>query len=113
MDAVDIIIRRYFRDHVLAGNRYDKRAVDEVRPLHIEAGVLPCTHGSALFQRGLTQALTITTLGSLAEQQYLQNSNGEVAKRYIHYYSAAPFSTGQVGRVGRPGRREIGHGALG
>ena len=112
MDAVDIIIRRYFRDHVLAGNRYDKRTVDEVRPLHIEAGILPCTHGSALFQRGLTQALTVTTLGSLAEQQFLQNSNGEVTKRYIHYYSAAPFSTGQVGRIGRPGRREIGHGAL-
>lgn len=112
MDTVDIIIRRYFREHVLAGNRYDKRAVDEVRPIHIEAGVLPCTHGSALFQRGLTQALTVTTLGSLAEQQYLQDSNGEITKRYIHYYSAAPFSTGQVGRVGRPGRREIGHGAL-
>jgi polyribonucleotide nucleotidyltransferase len=112
MEAVDIIIRRYFREHVLAGNRYDKRAVDEIRPIHIEAGVLPCTHGSALFQRGLTQALTITTLGSLAEQQYLQDSNGEITKRYIHYYSAAPFSTGQTGRIGRPGRREIGHGAL-
>lgn len=70
------------------------------------------THGSALFQRGLTQALTITTLGSLAEQQYLQDSNGEITKRYIHYYSAAPFSTGQTGRFGRPGRREVGHGAL-
>jgi polyribonucleotide nucleotidyltransferase len=112
MEAVDIIIRKHFRQHVLNGHRYDKRAFDEIRPLHIEAGVLPCTHGSAIFQRGLTQALTITTLGSLAEQQYLQDSKGEVAKRYIHYYSAAPFSTGQTGRVGRPGRREIGHGAL-
>ncbi len=112
MEGVDILVRKYLREATLNGHRYDKRAFDEIRPLHIEAGVLPCTHGSALFQRGLTQALTITTLGSLAEQQYLQDSNGEVAKRYIHYYSAAPFSTGQTGRVGRPGRREIGHGAL-
>ena len=73
---------------------------------------MPCTHGSALFERGLTQAITITTLGPLADQQYLQDSSGESTKRYIHYYSAAPFSTGQTGRFGRPGRREIGHGAL-
>jgi polyribonucleotide nucleotidyltransferase len=112
IEAVDIIIRQYFREHALSGNRYDKRAFDEVRPLNIEAGVLPCTHGSALFQRGLTQALTVTTLGSISEQQYLQDSFGEVTKRYIHYYSAAPFSTGQTGRFGRPGRREVGHGAL-
>jgi polyribonucleotide nucleotidyltransferase len=112
MEAVDIIVRQYFREHALKGNRYDKRAFDEVRPLNIEAGVLPCTHGSALFQRGLTQALTVVTLGSISEQQYLQDSFGEVTKRYIHYYSAAPFSTGQTGRFGRPGRREVGHGAL-
>ncbi len=112
IEAVDILIRKYFRQYTLAGTRYDKRAFDEIRPLSAEVGLLPCTHGSALFQRGLTQALTITTLGSLAEQQYLQDSNGEVTKRYIHYYSAAPFSTGQTGRVGRPGRREVGHGAL-
>jgi len=112
IEAVDIIVRQHFRDHALKGNRYDKRAFDEIRPLNIEAGYLPCTHGSALFQRGLTQALTITTLGSIAEQQYLQDSFGEVTKRYIHYYSAAPFSTGQTGRFGRPGRREVGHGAL-
>ena len=112
MEAVDIIVRQYFRDHALKGNRYDKRAFDEVRPLNIEAGILPCTHGSALFERGLTQALTVTTLGAISEQQYLQDSFGETTKRYIHYYSAAPFSTGQTGRFGRPGRREVGHGAL-
>lgn len=112
MEAVDNLVRKYLRTATLAGHRYDQRAVDEIRPLNIEAGVLPCTHGSALFERGLTQALTVTTLGSLAEQQYLQDSNGEVTKRYIHYYSAAPFSTGQTGRFGRPGRREVGHGAL-
>jgi polyribonucleotide nucleotidyltransferase len=112
IEAVDILVRQYLRTATLAGTRYDKRAFDEIRNLEIEAGVLPMTHGSALFQRGLTQALTITTLGSLAEQQYLQSSNGEISKRYIHYYSAAPFSTGQTGRFGRPGRREVGHGAL-
>lgn len=112
IEAVDILVRQYLREATLKGVRFDKRAFDEIRPLEIEAGVLPMTHGSALFQRGLTQALTITTLGSLAEQQYLQSSNGEISKRYIHYYSAAPFSTGQTGRFGRPGRREVGHGAL-
>ncbi len=112
IEAVDILVRQYLRAATLKGTRYDKRAFDEIRPLEIEAGVLPMTHGSALFERGLTQALTVTTLGSLAEQQYLQSSNGEISKRYIHYYSAAPFSTGQTGRFGRPGRREVGHGAL-
>ena len=110
--AVDEVIKKYFRTQTLAGTRFDKRAFDQIRPLSIEAGLLPCTHGSALFQRGLTQALTVTTLSSLADKQYLQDSLGETSKRYIHYYSAMPFSTGQTGRVGRPGRREVGHGAL-
>jgi len=112
IEAVDILVRQSLREKTLQGIRYDHRKIDELRPLNVEVDVLPCTHGSALFERGLTQALTITTLGSLAEQQTLQNSNGETSKRYIHYYSAAPFSTGQTGRTGRPGRREIGHGAL-
>jgi polyribonucleotide nucleotidyltransferase len=113
MTAIDIVLRQAFRDYVLTRKaRYDKRQFDEIRPLSMETGVLPCTHGSAKFQRGLTQALTVTTLGSLAEKQYLQDSFGEVTKRYLHYYSAMPFSTFQTGRLGRPGRREIGHGAL-
>jgi len=110
--AVDAVIKEYVRTNTLKGNRYDKRKIDEIRPLNIEAGVLPMTHGSALFERGLTQAITVTTLAPLSEKQYLQDSNGEITKRYLHYYSAMPFSTGQVGRTGRPGRREIGHGAL-
>ncbi|MDD4937537.1 MAG: polyribonucleotide nucleotidyltransferase [Candidatus Shapirobacteria bacterium] len=110
--AVDEIIKIYVRENTLKGNRYDKRKMDEIRTLNIEAGVLPMTHGSALFERGLTQAITVTTLAPLSERQYLQDSNGEITKRYLHYYSAMPFSTGQVGRTGRPGRREIGHGAL-
>ena len=112
IQAVDLIIQKYLRARTLAGNRYDHRKMDEIRTLNVEPGILPCVHGSALFERGLTQALTITTLAPLAEKQYLEDSNGERTKRYIHYYSAAPFSTGQTGRVGRPGRREIGHGAL-
>ncbi len=110
--AVDLIIKKYLRVDTLKGNRYDNRKMDEIRPLTVEAGVLPCVHGSAFFQRGLTQAVTVATLAPLAAKQYLEDSSGETTKRYIHYYSAAPFSTGQTGRIGRPGRREIGHGAL-
>jgi len=110
--ALFTLIEKYFRARTLSGKRYDNRQIDEIRPLSVNAGVLPCTHGSALFQRGLTQALTITTLSTLADKQYLQDSSGETTKRYIHYYSAMPFSVGEAGRVGRPGRREIGHGAL-
>jgi polyribonucleotide nucleotidyltransferase len=110
--AVDSIIKKYLRSDTLKGNRYDNRKMDEVRPLTIEASVLPCVHGSAFFQRGLTQAITVTTLAPLSEKQYLEDSNGEATKRYLHYYSAPPFSTGQTGRFGRPGRREVGHGAL-
>lgn len=112
IQAVDLLIGRYFRQQTLSGIRYDKRKFDQIRPLHLEVGVLPCTHGSALFCRGLTQALTTTTLGPLANKQYLEDSLGQTSKRFFHYYSAAPFSTGQTGRFGRPGRREIGHGAL-
>lgn len=110
--AVDSIIRTHLRARTIKGVRYDHRKMDEVRHLNIEAGVLPCVHGSALFERGLTQAITVTTLAPLSEKQYLEDSSGERTKRYIHYYSAAPYSTGQTGRVGRPGRREVGHGAL-
>jgi len=110
--AVDSIIRTALRVRTIKGLRYDHRKMDEVRPLLVEAGVLPCVHGSAFFQRGLTQAITVTTLAPLADKQYLEDSSGETTKRYIHYYSAAPYSTGQTGRVGRPGRREVGHGAL-
>lgn len=110
--AIAEVVKKYLRARTLEGKRYDKRAVDEIRPLSITAGVLPCTHGSALFQRGLTQALTIVTLAPLSEMQTLEDSSGETNKRYLHYYDAMPFSTGEAGRVGRPGRREIGHGAL-
>lgn len=94
------------------GKRTDGRALDEVRPLSIRVGLLPRTHGSALFQRGETQVLTIATLGSTSLEQLIEGPTGEETKRYIHHYYFPPFSTGEVGRIGSPGRREIGHSAL-
>lgn len=92
--------------------RPDGRKVDEVRKLTIEVGVLPRTHGSALFQRGETQILSIVTLGSTALEQLIEGPEGKEAKRYIHHYSDGPYSYGQVGRMFGPSRRAIGHGAL-
>jgi len=94
------------------GQRPDGRAVTEVRPISIEVGVLPRTHGSGLFQRGDTQVLSIATLGSTSLEQLVEGMKGEYRKRYMHHYNFPPYSTGEVGRVGSPGRREIGHGAL-
>ncbi len=92
--------------------RPDGRKLDEIRPIEVEVGVLPRVHGSAIFKRGQTQALTVTTLGSPSLSQSLESAEGEETKRYMHHYNFPPFSTGETGRVGSPGRREIGHGAL-
>lgn len=92
--------------------RPDGRKLDEIRPLTSEVGVLPRTHGSAMFKRGATQALTITTLGSPSLNQLIENMEGEEEKRYIHHYYMPPFTVGETGRVGWPSRREVGHGAL-
>jgi len=92
--------------------RPDDRKVNEVRKLNIEVSVLPRTHGSALFQRGQTQILSITTLGSTTLEQLIEGPEGKEAKRYIHHYSDGPYSYGQVGRMMGPSRRAIGHGAL-
>jgi len=92
--------------------RPDGRKVDEVRKLSIEVGFIPRTHGSALFQRGETQVLSIVTLGSTALEQLIEGPEGKEAKRYIHHYSDGPYSYGQVGRMFGPSRRAIGHGAL-
>lgn len=94
------------------GKRTDGRKLEEVRPLHIRVGILPRTHGSALFQRGETQVLTTTTLGSTSLEQILESPAGESKKRFMHHYNFPPFSTGEVGRMGSPRRREIGHSAL-
>jgi len=99
-------------DVITKKKRVDGRKMDEIRPLLTKVGVLPRTHGSALFQRGITQALSIVTLGSPRMGQLIESAEGEEEKRYIHHYSGLPYSFGQAGRVGTPSRREIGHGAL-
>jgi polyribonucleotide nucleotidyltransferase len=112
-NALDSRIRDEIRGHLLdKGERIDGRKLDEVRPLHCEVGLLPRTHGSALFSRGQTQVLTITTLGSVGKEQPLDGLGIEEKKRFIHHYNFPPFSAGETRRIGSPGRREIGHGAL-
>jgi len=110
---VDKLIKKTIRANILEKNkRPDGRKSTEIRPIDIEVGLLPRTHGSAMFKRGNTQALTVTTLGSPSLEQLIENMEGEETKRYIHHYHMPPFSVGEVGRVGSPSRREIGHGAL-
>ena len=92
--------------------RPDGRKIDEIRPLSADVDLLPRTHGSALFTRGQTQALAITTLGASAEHQILDGLGIEDTKRFMFHYNFPAFSVGETGRYGAPGRREIGHGAL-
>ena len=94
------------------GERADGRTSEEIRPLHIVAGYLPRVHGSGLFQRGQTQVLSIATLGMLGEWQRLDTIEPVEGKRYMHQYNFPPYCTGEVGRMGAPKRREVGHGAL-
>ena len=93
--------------------RADGRKMDEIRPLSTDIDLLPRTHGSALFTRGQTQALAVTTLGALGEHQILDGLDMETEKRFMLHYNFPAFSVGETGRYGAPGRREIGHGALG
>jgi polyribonucleotide nucleotidyltransferase len=92
--------------------RVDGRKMDEIRELKVEVGILPRTHGSAIFQRGVTQALCIATLGAPGLEQSIETMEFVGKKRYLHHYNFPPFSSGETGRIGFPGRREIGHGAL-
>lgn len=98
---------------VLEGIRPDGRKLDEIRPLSAEIDTLPRTHGSAMFTRGQTQALSTTTLGAIGEHQILDGLGIEDMKRFMLHYNFPNFSVGETGRYGAPGRREIGHGALG
>lgn len=93
--------------------RPDGRKIDEIRPLSSEVGLLPRTHGSGLFTRGQTQALSICTLGALGDVQILDGLGIEESKRFMHHYNFPQFSVGETGPIRGPGRREIGHGALG
>jgi polyribonucleotide nucleotidyltransferase len=103
-----LVRQRIFRD----GRRIDGRGLEDIRQLSAEAGVLPRVHGSALFERGETQVLGVTTLNMLRMEQMIDTLNPERTKRYMHNYNMPPYSTGETGRVGSPKRREVGHGAL-
>ncbi|OIP06062.1 polyribonucleotide nucleotidyltransferase [Candidatus Berkelbacteria bacterium CG2_30_43_20] len=107
------IVEKEIRELILSHDiRPDGRKLDEVRPLSIEVGLLPRTHGSGLFTRGQTQALTIATLGSPGDEQTVETLEEEGTKRFMHHYNFPPFSTGEVKPMRSVGRREIGHGAL-
>jgi polyribonucleotide nucleotidyltransferase len=113
INAAEEIFGEAMRKQILEkGKRVDGRGIKDIRPLSGRVSVLPRTHGSAIFQRGDTQALTITTLAPPSLEQWLESAEGEEKKRYMHHYNMPPFSVGETGRVGYPSRREIGHGAL-
>ncbi len=111
----DKVAKEILQKEVLQkGKRVDGRAMDEIRPINIEVGVLPRTHGSALFERGDTQVLSVVTLGAPSLQQTLEGMEGERQKRFMHHYNMSinPFSVGEVKRIAAPNRRDIGHGSL-
>jgi polyribonucleotide nucleotidyltransferase len=112
-EALDSLIKQEVRRMIVEDKiRVDGRALDEIRPISCEVGVLPRAHGSGLFTRGQTQVLSTVTLGRVSEEQILDGLNDEDTKRYIHHYNFPAFSVGEVKPVRGPGRREIGHGAL-
>ena len=103
-------VRRLITDEKI---RPDGRQVDEIRPLDAQVDLLPRVHGSALFTRGETQVMSAVTLGALGEVQKIDGLDDTTEKRWMHHYNFPPYSVGETGRMGAPGRREIGHGALG
>lgn len=112
-EALDGLFKKKVREDILTeGKRFDGRKTDEIRSIDVAVGLLPRTHGSAMFKRGQTQVLTVATLGTPSLEQLIESPAGEESKRYIHHYSMPPYSVGETGRVGTPSRREIGHGAL-
>jgi polyribonucleotide nucleotidyltransferase len=112
--AFDYVQKKAFRISILdRQKRVDGRGYQDLRAIHCEVGVLPRSHGSAIFQRGETQALALATLAPIEEAQMIDAyGGGEQSKRFILHYNFPPFSVGETGRTGGPGRREIGHGAL-
>jgi polyribonucleotide nucleotidyltransferase len=113
LKTIDYLTKESIRQKILKERkRIDGREPDDIRPLSAEVSVLPRTHGSGLFQRGETQVLSVVTLGSPSLEQLIESPEGEEAKRYIHHYYMPPYSVGEIGRLGFPSRREIGHGAL-
>lgn len=111
--AIDTLSKLIIKENILKQKkRLDGRGLDDVRNIEVEISVLPRTHGSAIFNRGDTQVLSIVTLGAPSLELLIESPEGEEAKRYIHHYYMPPYSVGETGRVGFPSRREIGHGAL-
>jgi len=111
--ALDNLLKEIVRKLITVDKiRPDGRALDEVRPISCEVGILPRTHGSGLFTRGQTQILSIVTLGAIGEEQIIDGLGLEESKRYMHYYNFPPYSVGEARPMRGPGRREIGHGAL-
>lgn len=112
-EAFEILLEREFRSQVIDnGRRPDGRGLRDIRQLGSETGILPRTHGSGLFTRGETQVLGVATLGSTGDAQKLDTLSPQETKRFMLHYNFPPYSTGETGRVGSPGRREVGHGAL-
>jgi polyribonucleotide nucleotidyltransferase len=110
---MDVLTKATVRETVLSENiRIDGRDTATIRPINVEVGVLPRTHGSGLFQRGQTQALSIATLGPSSDKQRMDTISPETEKRYLHHYNMPPYSVGEAKFMRGPGRREIGHGAL-
>ena len=113
LSAFEAKVKTEVRSSILdRGQRFGGRGLTDIRPISCEVGLLPRVHGSALFTRGQTQVLTITTLGSIKKEQQLDGLGIEETKRFMHHYNFPPFSSGEVKRVGTTSRREIGHGAL-
>ncbi|WP_209371093.1 polyribonucleotide nucleotidyltransferase [Brevibacterium renqingii] len=112
-NALNALTKQVVRKRILTDQvRIDGRGLKDIRPLTAETNVVPRVHGSALFERGETQILGITTLNMLKLEQQIDSLSPVTSKRYIHHYNFPPYSTGETGRVGSPKRREIGHGAL-
>ena len=113
-EAFELAVKKDVRKHIIEdGVRPDGRKLDEIRPLSSQVGILPRTHGSSLFTRGVTQAMNIVTLAPLSYGQLVDTMEvTDGVRRYMHHYNAPSYTVGEVGRIGSPGRREIGHGYL-
>lgn len=113
-NGLEDLLKATMREMILKTDcRIDGRKSNEIRSLSSKIDILPVVHGSALFNRGETQVLSIVTLGALAEQQIIDDLGKDDYKRFMHHYNFPPFSVGETGRIGKPSRREVGHGALG
>lgn len=113
LEILEMLQSKVLREKALFDKkRVDGRDITEIRPISCEVGILPRTHGSALFTRGETQALVVTTLGTTQDEQIMDELGGEYRERFLLNYNFPPYSVGEVGRLGAPGRREVGHGKL-